>query len=99
MLVTSIYCFSSNLFKHLYIQDYLTLSQTSPGFYVSTVQIFENTVGKGEIAHNEQFLLSPSVFYPFEELSAILIKFEIVVCKLFQFGRVQNLSFGKVIYM
>ena len=29
---------------------------TSPGFYTSAVQIFENTVGKGEIARNEQFL-------------------------------------------
>ena len=48
-----------------------------------------NTVGKGEIA------FSHSVFYPFVELSANLIPFEIVVCKLFQFGKVQNLSFGK----
>ena len=31
----------------------LTLSQTSPGFYVSAVQVFESTVGKGEIARNE----------------------------------------------
>ena len=45
---------------------------------------FENTVGKGEIARNEQFLLFPQ----FRELSAIYIKFEIVICKLFQFGRV-----------
>ena len=37
--------------------------------------------GKGDIARN-------SVFFPFGELSAIFIKFEIVVCKLFQFGRV-----------
>ena len=49
---------------------------------------FENTMGKGEIAHNEQFLLFPQCFYLFEELSAVFIKFEIVVCKLFQFGRV-----------
>ena len=28
------------------------------------------------------------VFYPFGELSAIFIEFEIVVCKLFEFGRV-----------
>ena len=28
-------------------------------------------------------------------LSAIFVKFEIVVCLLFRFGRVQNLSFGK----
>ena len=41
------------------------------------------------------FSFSHSVFYPFEELSAIFIKFEIVVCKLFQFERVLNLSFGK----
>ena len=39
---------------------------------------FENTVRKGEIAHNEQFLLSLSVFYPFGELSAIFIKFKMV---------------------
>ena len=38
----------------------LTVSQTSPGFYVS----FENSVGKGEIAHNEQFLLFPQCFLP-----------------------------------
>ena len=42
----------------------LTLSQTSPGFYMSAVQSFENTVGKGEIACNEQFLLSPQCFLP-----------------------------------
>ena len=34
-------------------------------------------------------------FCPFGELSAIFIKFNIVVCKHFQFGRVRNLSFGK----
>ena len=37
-----------------------TLSQTSPGFYVSLT--FENTAGKGEIARNEQFLLFPQRF-------------------------------------
>ena len=36
---------------------------------------FENTVGKGKIAPNEQFLLFPhSVFYPFGELSTIFMK-------------------------
>ena len=52
---------------------------------------FENTVGKGEITRNEQFLLSHVVFYFFQELSAIFIKCEIVVCKLFQFGGVYKL--------
>ena len=50
----------------------LTLSQTSPGFYVSAIQVFL----KGEIAHIKQFY--HSVFYPYGKLSAILIKFEIV---------------------
>ena len=50
---------------------------------------FENTVGKGEIARNEQFLFFPQCFYYlFWELSTIFIEFEIVVCKLFQFRRV-----------
>ena len=35
------------------------------------------------------------VFYPFGELSAILIKYEIVVCKLFQLGRVLKLLFER----
>ena len=44
--------------------DLLTLSRTSPSFYVSAVQSLENTVGKGEIARNEQFLLFPQCFLP-----------------------------------
>ena len=41
------------------------------------------------------FSFSHSVFNPFGGLPVISIIFEIVVCKLFQSGRVQNLSFGK----
>ena len=38
---------------------------------------------------NEQFLLFPQCFfYPFGELSNVFIEFKIVVCKIFQFGRV-----------
>ena len=40
------------------------------------------------------FSFSHSVFYPFVERFAISTKFKIVVCKLFQIGRVRNLSFG-----
>ena len=43
---------------------------------------FENTVGKGEIAQCFQ-----PVWIAFCHF-AIFVKFEIVVCKLFQFGRV-----------
>ena len=41
------------------------------------------------------FSFSHSVFYLFHKTFCHLIKFEIVVCKTFQFGRVQNLLFGK----
>ena len=46
---------------------------------------FENTM-KEEVAHNKQFLLFQRIFYPhLGEFSAIFIKVEIVVCKLFQY--------------
>ena len=38
---------------------------------------------------------SHNVFYPFGELSTVFITLTIVICKLFQFERVYNLSFGK----
>ena len=41
----------------------LILSQTNPCFYVFAENFFENYVGKGEIARNEQFLLFPTVFF------------------------------------
>ena len=47
---------------------------------------FVNTVEKGEIAHNEQFLLFPQCFPLFGELSAIFIKSKIVDCILFHSG-------------
>ena len=49
---------------------------------------FENTVGNGEIARNEQFLLFPQCFLTVWITFCIFIKFEIVLCKLFQFGRI-----------
>ena len=52
------------------------------------------TLGKGEIARNEQFLLFPQCFLLFRRTFWHFIKFEIVVCKLFQFGSVYNLSSG-----
>ena len=53
---------------------------------------FENTMEKGEILVKSNFSFSHTVFYPIVELSDIFIKYEIVVCKLFQFGRVLNMS-------
>ena len=53
--------------------------------------------GKREIAHNEQFLpFSHSVLYLSEELSVIFIKFEIVICKLFEFGSLKFVVLERV---
>ena len=49
---------------------------------------------KEKLLVTSNFSFSHSVFYPSRELSAIFIKYKIVVCELFQFGRVYNLSFG-----
>ena len=43
---------------------------------------------KKKLIVTSNFSFSHSVFYRSGELSDILIKFEIVVCKLFQFGRI-----------
>ena len=59
-----------------------------PVFTCLQYKSFENTLRKGEIARTSNFSLSHSVFYPFEELSVVFDNSEIVVCKLFQFGRV-----------
>ena len=40
---------------------------------------------KEKLLVTSNFSFTYSVFYPFRELSAIFIKFKIVVCKLFQF--------------
>ena len=52
-------------------------------------------MGKEKLLVMSNFSFFHSVFYLLGELPAIFIKFEIVDCILFQFGRVQNLTFGK----
>ena len=64
-----------------------TLSQTSPGFYVSAEQVFKKTLVK-KLLIMSNFFFSHSVSYLFGEISAIFIKLEDVVCKPFQFRRV-----------
>ena len=53
------------------------------------------TLGKAEIARNEQFLLFPLCFPPVWRTSCHFHQFEIMVCKLFQFGPVQICHLGK----
>ena len=65
------------------MENVLTISHTMTPFDASGKQAFENTVGKGEIARNKQFLLFPQCFLPVWITFFIFVKFEIVVCKLF----------------
>ena len=60
----------------------LTLSQISPGFYLSAVQVLKTLWEKEKLLIMSNLSFSRSVYYPFRELSAIFIKSEIVICKL-----------------
>ena len=66
---------------------------------VCSASLFKTLWEKEKLLVTSNFSFSQSVFNPFEELSSIFIKFEIVVCKLFQFGRVLKLSIGKGLSM
>ena len=65
MLVTSIFPFSHKIFFSFKDQfSHLTHSHTTTPFDTLGNKPFENAVGKGESACNEQFLLYPQCFLP-----------------------------------
>ena len=55
---------------------------------VCSASLLKTLWEKDELLVMSNSSFSHSVFYPFGKHSAIFIKFEIVVCKLFQIGRV-----------
>ena len=55
---------------------------------VSTTNLLKTFWEKEKLLVTSNFSFFQSVFYPFEELAALFIQFEIVVCKLFGFRRV-----------
>ena len=59
---------------------------------VCSTSLLKTLWEKEKLLVMSNFSFSHSVFYPFGKLSAILINFEIVVCKFFQFGRLLTLS-------
>ena len=61
---------------------------------VCSASLLKTLWEKGKLLVMSNFSFSHNVFYWFGELSAIFIKFGIVVCKLFQFRRVKNLLSG-----
>ena len=70
----------------------LTLSPTSPRFYLSAEQVFENTLEKEEIAHDEQFLLFPQCFLLF---FAISLNLKLSFSKSLSLEESQMCRFGK----
>ena len=82
--------------SHFLEKGSLTLSQTSPGFLcICSSSLLKTPWEKEKLLAMSNFSFSHSIFYPFGELCAIFIKFEIAFSKLFQFGIVLNLSFRK----
>ena len=93
---------SCNIFKHVLLLVgklqiwWLNPFPNKPWFLrVRITSLLKTLWEKEKLLVTSNFSFSHSVFYLFGELPAIFIKFEIDVCKLFQFERVQNLSFGK----
>ena len=62
----------------------ITLSKTSPGFYVSAgPSLLKTSWEKEKLLTTSNFSFSHSIFYPFEELSAIFIRLKLskfVIC-------------------
>ena len=56
--------------------------------HVCSASLLKTLWEKEKLLVRSNFSFSNSVFYPFGELPAIFIRFEIITCKLFQFGRV-----------
>ena len=67
----------------------------SPGFYVSALQVFENTVEKGEIVRNEQFLLFPQFSTRFENFLPFSSNLKLSSANSFSSEASKILSFGK----
>ena len=57
---------------------------------VSSTYILKTMCKKGKLLVNSNFSFSHIVFYQFGELSAIIIRLEIVVFGLFQFGSLKS---------
>ena len=62
---------------------------------VCRISLLKTLWEKKKLLATSNFSFFHSVFYPFGELFTIFFKSESVVYKLFQFGKVHNLSFGK----
>ena len=62
---------------------------------VFSSSLLKTHLEKEKLLVTSNFSFSHSVFYLFRELSGIFMKFEIVINKVFDCGRVLDLLFGK----
>ena len=87
------------VFHNVFLKPFLHCVNPFPNkpwfLRVCSTSLLKTLREKEKLLVTSNFSFSHSVFYLFGELSAIFNELEIVACKLFQFGRVQNLSFGK----
>ena len=97
-----IFSFSHFHFKAFFrkVHDYVVITvhpfPNKPWFLCVCCSSLLKTLWKKEkLLIMSNFTFSHSVFYPFGGLSVIFMEFKFVVGKLFQFGRVKNLLFGK----
>ena len=98
LLVMSNFFFSHNVFKSCLLLMALKMSTygervnpfpNKPWFLrVCSTSLLKTPWEKEKLLVMSNFSFFYSVFYLFGELTAIFITFEIVVCKLFEFGRV-----------
>ena len=65
--------------------------------HVNITTLLKTQWEKEKLLIKSNFSFSHIVFYPFVELSAIFIKFEIVTCKLSQFEPVQNIVIWEMV--
>ena len=88
LLIMRNFSFSHSVFKRLVLQT-LNPFPNKPWFLrVCSASLLKTLREKEKLLLTSNFSFSHSVFEPFGEFFAIFIKFEIVFCKLFQFGRV-----------
>ena len=78
-----------NLLGSVHYSNTINPFPNKPWFLrVCSTSLLETLWEKEKLLVMSNFSFSHSVFYLFKELSAIFIALKIVVCKLFQFGRV-----------
>ena len=88
--MSSAICFNLDQSRTLSSGNGLTITGDNPFpcfLCVCNTSVLKTLWKKGEIVHNEQFLLFSQCF-PTVWTTFIFIKFKMVVCCLFQYGRV-----------